>query len=203
MNVRILLATLLLFAYPACSKEDTPTSNLDSDSPSLPLTQVANLLSTLSSAPSRQGPAPQTSKPVPHQQLDQNAPFILQETLLASIDKLNGITVASTTSSLSGSWGWYLDENLIKTGGPRAFLGTNEFGHSHNSSDGSLHLFLLANYAQIVLEKGWGELHPNDAQMAGQGSHYMMIYGPRDRTELDAIWMLVQASYAFATGQIK
>lgn len=203
MNTRILLTVLILLVHAACSKDDTPTADSESDSPSLAITQAADLLDALSSAPARQGPPPQTSKPVPHQQLDQNAPFLMQEILLASIDKLPGITIASTTSSLAGSWGWYMDVNLAKNGPPRAFLGTNEFGHSHNASDGSMHLFLLPDYAKVAVDKGWGELHPNDAQIAGAGSHYLMIYGPRDRAELDVIWLFVQASYAFATGQIK
>jgi phospholipase/carboxylesterase len=129
-----------------------------------------------------------------------------QENLMSSIDKLTGITVASTTSSLQGSFGWFLDTRLGRTGPPRAGNTNNtlgiEFGHSHNQQDGSVHLFLPATWSEIVLEKGWGDLHANTASIAGEDSSYILIFGPRDRGELDVVWLIVQCSYAFATGAI-
>ena len=65
-----------------------------------------------------------------------------------------------------------------------------------------MHLFLSPSYAQLVVDKGWGELHELTAEIAGEDSSYLMVYGPRDRDELEVVWKIVQASYAFATGQL-
>ncbi|MEU4549032.1 hypothetical protein [Nonomuraea dietziae] len=31
----------------------------------------------------------------------------------------------------------------------------------------------------------------------------VMVYGPRDREELEVVWSLVQTSYAYATGTLR
>tara|TARA_Y100000588_G_scaffold389692_1_gene493148 strand:+ start:2208 stop:2531 length:324 start_codon:yes stop_codon:yes gene_type:complete len=89
---------------------------------------------------------------------------------MSSIDKLPGITVATTTSSLQGSFGWFLDTRMgrkdqLRAGSTNNTLGI-EFGHSHRVEDGSVHLFLPTAYSEIVVEKGWGELQANTATIA-------------------------------------
>ena len=179
----------------ACSGEDSPTAT----TVDLQATPVDDAFLAL---PNRQGITPTTSRPVPHQQLDQNAPVSLQTALKDSIRSLPGITIASTGTSLAGSEGWFIDPELARTTSPRAINGIGEFGHSHQPEDGSLHLFLPAAYADVVIGKRWGEPHANTQQIAGPGSAYVLVFGPRDQHELDAIWKIVQASYAFASGQI-
>ena len=46
--------------------------------------------------------------------------------------------------------------------------------------------------AREAYERGWGEPHPY--------SGTPLIFGPRDHEELDVVWRLLQASYAFAKG---
>jgi hypothetical protein len=205
MSTRSLLPLLVILALTECSKEDAPTADLD-ETPALGVTQTANLFTSLLAIPNREGPRPQTSRPVPHQQLDQNAPVFWQENLMSSIDKLPGITVATTTSSLQGSFGWFLEtsrgrKDQLRAGSTNNTLGI-EFGHSHREEDGSVHLFLPTAFSEVVIEGGWGELHANTATIAGEGSSYVMVFGPRDRQELDHIWLIVQCSYAFSTGII-
>lgn len=45
-----------------------------------------------------------------------------------------------------------------------------------------------------VIAKGWGEPHPI--------SGTMLVFGPRDRRELEIIWQLVVTSYRFAIGYV-
>ena len=80
--------------------------------------------------------------------------------------------------------------------------GIGEFGHSHRPEDGSLHLFLPDTYAEVVIGRRWGEPHANTQQIAGPDSAYVLVFGPKDPTELAVIWRIVRASYAFASGQI-
>jgi len=169
----------------------------------MPVTQAADLLQALADSPNRQGERPQTTRPIPHQQLNQIAPVPLQQELKANINNLPGVALRITGSSLTGSEGWFLDASAAKTGGPTAFNVALEFGHSHTPTEGSTHMFLLPAYAQIVLDKSWGELHANTDQIAGTNSRYIMVYGPRDSRELSVVWLAIQASYAFATGQIE
>ncbi len=179
----------------ACSGDDSPTAT----TADIQATEVDEAFLALSI---RQGLLPTTSRPVPHQQLDQNAPVSLQNALKDSIRGLPGITIASTGTSLAGSEGWFIDPDVARTGPPRAINQIGEFGHSHRPEDGSLHLFLPAAYADVVIGKRWGEPHANTQQIAGPGSTYVLVFGPRDATELGVIWRIVQASYAFASGQI-
>ncbi len=196
MNFKIYFVFLLFLSFAACSKDDLPTADLS-------VLPAGDLPRTLESFPNRQGSPPQTMRPVPHQQLEQFAPIPLQVELKKNINQLPGVTVRPTGSSLAGSEGWFLDESLAKKEGPIAFNRSGEFGHSHTPSEGSMHLFLPPSYAQIVVEKRWGELHEYTDSIAGEDSRYLMVYGPRDRVDLDSVWKIVQASYAYATGKLE
>ena len=126
----------------------------------------------------------------------------MQDMLTDNIRELLGVVWAPTTNSLAGSQGWYLDP--VRALGPRAaFLNTqNEFGHSHTPSEGSMHMRLRPDFAQIVVDKGWGEYHPNNDSQTGADSDYVMVYGSRDEDEVNVVWVFVQSSYAFASGAI-
>jgi Family of unknown function (DUF5519) len=147
--------------------------------------------------PPRSGPKPETTRPsrnhpTPHKQISQNAPPDMQEKLFALASSLAGVSVGDSLVSVPGARAFHLDETLAR--GPReAFQRGREFAHLHPVHDGSLHLTLPPDIYQEVLAKGWGEPHPV--------SGTMMIWGPRDPQELEVIWRLVQASYAYAIGE--
>lgn len=193
-----------------CSSDDSPQptgqaelpSPEGSGNPPLGMLPVGQLLATTEAFPDRQGPLPDVSRPVPHQQLTQNAPIIFQEVLTDNVRELLGVRWVPTNSSLPGSQGWFLNADLAL--GPRAaFLGSNnEFGHNHEPGDGSMHMRLPPDFAQIVVNKRWGEFHPNNGSQTGDDSDYVMVFGPRDADELAVAWIFVQASYAFATGSL-
>ena len=158
------------------------------------------LLVALDAAPAREGPAPRTTFAVPHQQLDQNAPPAMQEALLRAVDDLPGVRIDVTPFSLGDAKGWFLEEALA-LGPAAAFLGgTLEYSHQHQSSDGSMHLLLPAEFSATVMQKGWGVLHPSSASIAGPGLDYVMVFGPRDEAELETIWIIAQVPYANARG---
>ena len=147
--------------------------------------------------PPRSGPKPDTTRPsrahaTPHKQISQNAPPDMQEELFARASSLAGVSVGDSLVSVPGARAFHLDEALAR--GPReAFQRGREFAHLHPVHDGSLHLTLPPDIYEEVLAKGWGEPHPV--------SGTMMIWGPRDPDELQVIWSLVRASYAYAKGE--
>lgn len=151
------------------------------------------------SLPDRQGAPPETSRPsrerpFPHSQLNQNAPRELQEALFERARELPGVTVGDSLVSVPGARAFHLDDEHAE--GPRsAFQAGTEFAHLHPPHDGSLHLTLPPGAYEEVRAKGWGEPHPV--------SGTMMLFGPRDDSELEIVWKIVQSSYRFATGVLR
>ena len=157
--------------------------------------------------PERRGDRPKTSPEIPHQQFSQNAPSWLQEELWNRMSALDGVQEGRSNVSLSDTRALHLDPRLAQ--GPReAFmdrtLGSNlagtEFAHLHGPTDGSLHLMLPVSVARDAIENGWSELHPM-ARRGAAPQTLVMLYGPRDREELEIVWRLIKASYAFARGE--
>ena len=72
-----------------------------------------------------------------------------------------------------------------------------EFAHLHPRSDGSLHMTLPPEIVDRVLERGWAERQPR-AGKHGLPSNIVMVYGPRDASELAVVQDLVLASYQHA-----
>ena len=57
-----------------------------------------------------------------------------------------------------------------------------------------------SEFAAIALEKGWGIIHPIDDEISEETSTYAMIYGPRNRDELETVWIIAQISCYQARG---
>ena len=151
-------------------------------------------------APIREGPAPETPNGIPHQQYSQNAPVEMQRVLLASVRDLPGIRIRRTPFSLEGSLGWRLKRSFAD--GPEgAFIQrTSEFAHQHRPPDGSMHMLLPIRASAIVRSKGWGVFHPLTDYISGDDSDFVMIFGPRNETELQVVWAIAQISYYQARG---
>lgn len=150
------------------------------------------------SLPRRRGQRPRTTvptrkRPFPHQQRDQRAPEDLQELLFQRAAALPDVAVGRSLVSLPESRAFHLDQAAV--GGPAAaFQRRTEFAHIHTGNDGSLHLTLPPDLYDAVLATGWGEPHPV--------SGTMMLFGPRDHAELEVVWQVLRASWAWArTGQ--
>ena len=147
--------------------------------------------------PQRTGPKPETTRPSrerpePHKQISQTAPVDMQEKLFIRAQALPGVTVGKSLVSVPGARAFHLDEALAR-GPAEAFQKGREFAHIHPAHDGSLHMTLPPAVYRDVLAKGWGEPHPI--------SGTMMVWGPRNEEELEAVWSLVRASYDYAKGR--
>lgn len=135
--------------------------------------------------------APNRQHAYPHQQVTQNAPVELQDELSARAATLAGVTLSNSCVSVPGARALHLDPELAK--GPEgAFQCRTEFAHIHPPGDGSLHMTLPDPVKAAAIEQGWGEPHPI--------SGTMLIFGPRDRRELETVWQLILASYRYALG---
>jgi hypothetical protein len=84
-------------------------------------------------------------------------------------------------------------------GPPEAFLIDREFAHLHPPPDRSLHAMLPPDIVSEAVDAGWAEPHPV-ARMGLIPATAVMLYAPRDESEVDVIEKLVQASHAFAGG---
>lgn len=141
--------------------------------------------------PCRLGDLPLVSGPNPHEQVTQNAPLELQDQLVDLVAALPGVQVGASFRSVAGSRAFHLQPALAH--GPLdAFQAGTEFAHIHPPYDGSLHLALPAPVRQRAVAAGWGVRHPE--------SGVLLLFGPRDKDELEVAWMLLQASYRFAVG---
>ncbi len=74
-----------------------------------------------------------------------------------------------------------------------------EFAHIHPMPDGSLHAALPPEVAGEAVEKGWAEQHPV-ARLGYIPENVVMIYAPRDESELEIVLKLVEESRRYAGG---
>lgn len=149
--------------------------------------------------PQREGERPRTTPDDPHRQLSQNAPVELQDEIVARGRTLPGVFVAPSMISLPGARGFVLHRDA-PTAPYDVFMVAREFAHVHQPSDGSLHMVVPPRLVRQVLASGWGEPHPV-ADMGYIPPTTMMIYGPRDEEELEVVWSLLKASWAYARGE--
>ncbi|KAF2193700.1 hypothetical protein K469DRAFT_691222 [Zopfia rhizophila CBS 207.26] len=71
-----------------------------------------------------------------------------------------------------------------------------EVAHVH-PSDHSLHVYLSALDARLVIQQGWGRRFPIDWLAPAS---WIMVYAPRDEGDLEVIERIVKAAGLFATG---
>jgi hypothetical protein len=78
-----------------------------------------------------------------------------------------------------------------------------EIVHVHHS-DRSMHMNLHPEDAKAVLEMGWGERHPlarGGWMKAYVPREFVMVYAPRDRSELDVICRIIEAAAFWVIGE--
>jgi len=143
--------------------------------------------------PDRPGPAPRTRGPVPHGQLNQIAPTTLQEELWQRMRSLAGVYLAPTHVPYPEARAIHLAPEF-GTGPDDAFIkNSREFAHLHPQQDGSLHMTLPPLVKKVVTEAGWGVPHPIQ--------NTQLVYGPRDRDEIEVVWRVLLESYTYARGR--
>ena len=143
----------------------------------------------------RTGVKPRTTATNPHTQLDQNAPPALQEQLFTLARGLAGVVVGPSHVSVPGARAFHLPgcQYPARAG----FMIAREFAHLHPPSDGSLHMSLPPAIVDKVIQNGWAEYHPL-AGKHGLPGNIVMVYGPRDASELEIVAGLVRASHEHA-----
>jgi hypothetical protein len=147
--------------------------------------------------PERPGDRPRTTPTNPHTQLDQQpTDLAIVDELAGRIFALPGVVEEPSGISVPGARALVLAPGE-PTGPSEAFLIGREFAHLHPAPDHSLHAMLPIEAAEEAVAAGWAEPHP--VAMRGLIPRTaVMLYAPRDETELDVIEGLVRASHAFA-----
>ena len=147
--------------------------------------------------PIRTGPAPYTSKHVPHIQVGVEPVPEISAAFLRRVDEIPGVSIHDTIISIAGALGFWLDENM-PLAHPEVIVKGREFGHIH--PDGSLHIALSPDLAARAIKAGWAIYHPWAKTRPGWEG-FVMIYTPRTMAEMETVIQLVQGSYEFITGK--
>lgn len=148
--------------------------------------------------PARAGDRPAVSWTIPQQQKSDNSPAHIQAQLFARVTTWPGVSTRQSAISVPGARGLMVEP---VPGTPvDAFLvpQAGEFAHLHPGHDGSVHLALPPALAADAIAKGWAVAHPLAGVRLARGM--VMIYGPRDTTELAIVTGILKASHAYATG---
>lgn len=157
----------------------------------------------LSGLPARRGRRPQLAGIAPQRQITQIcSPAMLQ----ALQDTIRGLADECPSH-------WYVATSAFEKHNEalfskfKTFTEPDYYGeivHSH-ASDGSMHLVLHPEDVKIVLKQGWGERHPL-ARGKTWWWHspcprgFMIVYGPRDREELQHIKSIIRAAAWWVSG---
>jgi hypothetical protein len=150
--------------------------------------------------PDRKGPRPKVAGIAPQRQIDQpGCPKMYQElrARLETTAKLKPDLVQKGSSCFEKHGLALFAQNPIN------ITCQGEICHVHDS-DRSMHLNLHPDDARVVLEKGWGERHPLSRggwMKAFVPSEFLMVYAPRDRTELEAVCLIIEAAGYWVSGQ--
>lgn len=143
----------------------------------------------------REGARPTTSESGPHRQVDQRASPALWGELVARTFAIPGVVEGHSQVSPPDSRAAFLADQRDERS-PQTSLAPGrrlEPVHLHGVSDTSVHLVLPADRGAQLVELGWAEPH----QFADFGTEFM-VYGPRDRDELEVVLSIIQESLAFA-----
>ena len=152
----------------------------------------------MSDLPIRAGERPKTNYGLPHEQLDQNPPANIYHKLKNQAFDFPFVERRPSIISVPGAEALW----LLEDGGhscAQAFMRGNEFAHVHPPYDGSMHMMLPEDLVAEVIEQGWGEIHPL-VPTGDMPATLLMVFGPRDDTELDVVMGLINTSYKFARG---
>jgi phospholipase/carboxylesterase len=147
--------------------------------------------------PARVGPRPLTTPTNPHTQLDQNASAEMVAELAARAFTLPHVEERSSLVSVPGARALWLEEGH-GSGRAETFMVGREFAHIHPMPDGSLHMALPRDVAEEATAKGWAEPHPM-ARLGYIPDTVVMVYGPRDASELELVLSLLRASHQAAS----
>jgi phospholipase/carboxylesterase len=145
--------------------------------------------------PDRVGPPGVTTGSVPHQQIN---PDVIPEVIDEMSERIFALPdVESRPSTIvGGATAIWLPEDL-NLGRPECVISQRELGHIHQ--DGSLHVTLPHGRIPGAAAAGWVERHPWADTRPGFEA-YVMIFSPRDSSEVDVIFDLIIQGIDFVKG---
>ena len=147
----------------------------------------------------RSGSAPRLAPTWPCRQLDDTSPTGHAAQLASFAGALAG--VAEVPAPLNAVGHAFDLDDAHAMGQPEAFIFAPIWLIVR--PDGSLHLSLRPAWAQKVVAKGWGTVHPFARYMAGAvPPQSLVIYAPRDHDELAICLRIMSAAHSYATGRI-
>lgn len=137
--------------------------------------------------PNYSGATPEVAKwTIPHRQ---TFPPKIQDSVKLTEEMLKDIRASSPRIILAPSKieshldGIFVDE----------ITNADEVTHLH-PKDGTLHVYICAFDADIVLKKGWGELHPVKAKYQPSKFESVLIFAPQSKEDLIIHKMFVEAA---------
>jgi hypothetical protein len=150
--------------------------------------------------PKRSGPRPTIAGIAPQRQLDQPGCPNMYQALRTSIENIaekHPDSLRTGTSCFEKKGLALFAQNAINA------TCRGEVVHVHHS-DRSMHMNLHPDDAKVVLEKGWGQRHPL-ARGGWLGRYvpreFIMVYAPRDLTELDVVCRIIEAAGFWVSGE--
>jgi hypothetical protein len=149
--------------------------------------------------PRRAGTRPPIEKRYPCPQLEDTSPPELREALLEAGGRLHDVTVAPTEMTVPGD-ALLLAEELCK-GKPEGFVHGREFAIIRD--DGSMQVNPDPEIGQLLLDRGWGTIHPVVRYMAGAlPPQSMIVFAPRDEAEVRVGVTILEVVHAWAIGKV-
>lgn len=147
----------------------------------------------------RAGDRPGLAPKWPCAQIRETAPAALVSALERAVLALDGVSAGPAPFDAPGT-GFVLRADLAR-GQPEAFIGGECWLALQPT--GAMHLSLRPDWAQKVVNHGWATVHPFARYMAGAvPPQSLVVYAPRDRSELAVSVRIAGAAHAYAMGRI-
>ncbi|MEM9332322.1 MAG: hypothetical protein AAGA53_13420 [Pseudomonadota bacterium] len=148
--------------------------------------------------PKRRCVKPDTTRHIPHSQLNQHGTDEIVSKLHEWCFSLPNVNNEHSRISVPGARALVLHDQCDCNAD--AFMVGREFAHIHPHPDnGSMHVKVSAKDAKDIIEAGWGEDHFL-VTLGRYPPGLIMVFSPRDDEELNVIKKIVTRSYAYATG---
>jgi len=153
--------------------------------------------SYLEGLPERRGDRAQIARQFPCAQVTQADRPAAQDEVLALVGGWPGVTVAAARQAIPGCQALLLDDDLAEGQGEAFILG-REFVQVR--AEGSVHTALAPEWAEPVMQRGWGQIHPLALYGLIQPQS-LVFYAPRDDDELHVMERILVAAYSYACGR--
>jgi hypothetical protein len=153
--------------------------------------------SYLDAVAQRRGERAQIVRQYPCVQVTQADDREAQDNVLGLVAGWAGVNIADPRQTIAGCRALVLDERLAEGQG-EAFIMGREFAHVR--AEGSVHTALAPEWAEPLMQKGWGQIHPLALYGLIQPQS-LVFYAPRDDDELDVTERILLAAYSYACGR--